>query len=376
MGDCCLFTKRRCKVFNYFVGIDVGKIGFSVAILDTTLKPTHKFTAKMNKEGFEKLLSTLSTIGKREEILIGMESSGSYHFNLFYFLTFKGFTVVTINPLLVKQFAQLSLRKCKTDKRDAITIAKFLIHERGKVNNITVPNGLRELARERESLCCKVARIKTEIKQLIHKLFPEIEQRCFIFSKSMLGLLGEYPSATRLGEAKPEEVRKFLKGRARVSAEEIIKLAQSSIGVKSEAVELVLVTKIMMLKVAQEALDKLTQSLVNTANLLFHRELEIITSIKGIEEVSASHFMAEIGGYENFSKNKGIIAYAGVDPTVYESGRYKGKSKISKRGNSHLRRVLWIMAVNVVMSNPYFRTYFMKKRAEGKPYKMAILCGS
>jgi len=77
---------------------------------------------------------------------------------------------------------------------------------------------------------------------------------------------------------------------------------------------------------------------------------------------------------KNFSSHKKIIAYAGIDPIVYESGEYKSKNKISKRGNKHIRRILWIMGVNVSLHNPFFKEYFRKKRNEGKPYKMAIMC--
>ncbi len=187
-------------------------------------------------------------------------------------------------------------------------------------------------------------------------------------------MLRNYPPAHRISNCTPETIKEFLKGRFKLSPEEIIELAKNSVGIRNDGLETVLVTKLSMLTVALEALEKITDCLINTPKLLIPEELNILTSIKGIDVVSATHFMAEIGGEQNFSKNKELIAYAGVDPTVYESGRYRGRSRISKRGNRHLRRILWIMAVNVVMNNSYFRSYFEKKRSEGKSYNMAIMC--
>ena len=101
--------------------------------------------------------------------------------------------------------------------------------------------------------------------------------------------------------------------------------------------------------------------------------MEILKSIKGIGDVTAIHFLAEIGDVRRFDNYKKLIAYAGLDPTVHQSGRYVGQSKISKRGNRHLRRVIWLMAVTVARHNKTFREYYLKKREEGFSYKKAIM---
>lgn len=104
------------------------------------------------------------------------------------------------------------------------------------------------------------------------------------------------------------------------------------------------------------------------------KDTKLLTSMKGIGEKTALNFLIEMGGdVKVFESDKKLIAAAGLDPTVYESGKYKGKSRISKRGNRHLRRVIWLMAVRVIISNQVFREYYLKRRKEGLIYKMAVL---
>jgi len=103
------------------------------------------------------------------------------------------------------------------------------------------------------------------------------------------------------------------------------------------------------------------------------KDLEIITSINGIADITATAFLAEIGKIGNFPSVKNLVAFAGIDPSVYRSGKYEGSSRISKRGNRHLRRVIWLMTVRVIQHNPTFREYFMKRKEAGQPFKKAAL---
>jgi transposase len=101
-------------------------------------------------------------------------------------------------------------------------------------------------------------------------------------------------------------------------------------------------------------------------------DFEIITPITGISKLAATTFLAEIGCIGNYASHKKLIAFAGIDPTLYQSGKFEGSSRISKRGNRHLRRVIWLMTTCVIQHNAIFRTYFMEKRSEGQPFKKAM----
>ncbi len=103
------------------------------------------------------------------------------------------------------------------------------------------------------------------------------------------------------------------------------------------------------------------------------KDIEILTSIKGIGTSTARQFLIEMGGDIHLYRNDKKLIAAGLDPSTYQSGTYEGASRISKRGNRHLRRVIWLMAKTVVFSKGVFRSYFYKRRQEGLPYKMAVL---
>ena len=114
--------------------------------------------------------------------------------------------------------------------------------------------------------------------------------------------------------------------------------------------------------------------MVRLAGEKMKRDTEILTSMKGIGDKTALNFLIELGGdIKAFENDKRLIASAGLDPSTHESGKYKGQSKISKRGNRHLRRVIWVMTTRVIVSNQVFRTYYFKRREEGLIYKMAVL---
>ena len=160
---------------NLVVGVDVSKESFSAAGLDGS-KGTGCFSDgyAMDLEGCEKLLKTmLDQQPDKSAIVVGMESTGCYHINLFSYLVSQGIQAVVINPLLIANFAKLALRKTKTDKKDALTIAQFVLAHKDKISQLSVSQGMqdmRDLARERESLSKLISKTKTEIKQVLHAL--------------------------------------------------------------------------------------------------------------------------------------------------------------------------------------------------------------
>ena len=120
--------------------------------------------------------------------------------------------------------------------------------------------------------------------------------------------------------------------------------------------------------------EETTEIIMNLLNQRMKHDMEILCSIKGIGENTAMNFLIEMGGeVEMYENDKKLIAASGLDPSTYKSGKYEGKSRISKRGNRHLRRVIWLMSTKVIINNNLFRGYFYKRRNEGLPYKMAVL---
>lgn len=364
-----------------YVGIDVSKEKSSAHGLDERGNDCFNFTFEMNSAGFAELIKAINENSHGEiDVIAAMESTACYHINLYSFLISKGIEAVVVNPLLIANFARLSLRKTKTDKKDAKTISYFLFAHRDSITQMAISQelqDLRDLARERESLCQQISATKVEIRRVLQTTFPELEGICNPFTKVMLNFIKRFPSARLVRASKPSAIAKTLKqtqggGKITFTPQEIIDAARSSVATVSPAKEIILIGKIETLEHLEKRSGELTRALTGYCEARVIEDLKIITSIDGINKGTATTFLAEVGPITNFRSYKKLIAYAGVDPTVYQSGKYEGASKISKRGNRHLRRVLWIMTVSVINHNEVFRSHFQKKRAQGQPFKKAV----
>jgi transposase len=221
--------------------------------------------------------------------------------------------------------------------------------------------------------------LKIEIKQILNITFPELEHMAGIFTKSILKLLQQYPSAFALRDADLSRLSQMLiadsYGHKREAfAAELIKTSHASVGSQSPAKEMILKQKIALLLHLEDALQEITAMLIEMSRKMMEEDINIMTSIKGIGDKTAANFLIEMGGDIKQYKCSGkIIAMAGLDPAVYQSGNHEGKGKITKRGNRHLRRVIWLMTTRVIHYTDVFNAYYLKRRKEGLPYKMAVL---
>ena len=365
-----------------FVGIDVSKDSFSAAALDSKGNVKFSLSANMDKSGFSELMKAITSNCKNlSAVMAAMESTGCYHINLFSFLSAKEVNAVVINPLLISNFAKLSLRKTKTDKKDSLTIARFILIHKDSIEQFSISQDtkdFRDIAREREAISHLIASTKNEIKRILQSIFPELESICNIFTTTMLLFLKEFPSARFIRVSKAKVVAEALEccGRGRkvsISSDDIIRTAKNSIASNSLAKELILPQKISTLLHLMEQLDKITVILSELCESIAIEEMEIITSIDGIGDATGAAFLAEIGNISNFSSHKSLIAFAGIDPTVFQSGKFQGTSRISKRGNRHLRRIVYLMTIGVIRCNAFFKAYFLKRKQDGLPFRKAVM---
>jgi transposase len=285
-----------------------------------------------------------------------------------------------VNPLLISNFAKLSLRKTKTDKKDALTIARFLLDHHEEISQLSISQDhqdLRDLSRERESLCHLIAATKVEIKRVLRTTFPELESIGNLYTGAMLRFLQQYPSARLVRGAKRVAIAKALRGpyvgdKLTFTAEDIIKAAQSSVAVVSPAKEIIVQGKIATLLHLKERLEELTKLLTDLCKATRVEDLKILQSIKGVGPNTAVPFLAEVGEVKNFTSSKKLIAFAGLDPSIHQSGKFLGASKLSKRGNRHLRRAIYLMTTSVVSQNVFFKAYFLRRKKEGLPPQKAL----
>jgi hypothetical protein len=257
-GDAMSGSRRP---FQGFVGIDVSKDKFDACGIRGDGAKLFQFSTTMDRKGFEKLKSHHSFVSPGS-VLIGMESTASYHVNLFSFLASEGYAVVVINPLLISNYVKMQLRKTKTDKKDAWVIAQFLLANRDSlIRRATSPLilDLRELARQRESLVDQMTSLKNDIKRILNVTFPELEHMTGIFTKSILKLLQHYPSAYALKDIDLDQLTQMLiedsYGRKRGAfAEALLKAARSSIGTPSPMKDVILKQKVSLHLHLDEAL--------------------------------------------------------------------------------------------------------------------------
>jgi transposase len=255
-----------------------------------------------------------------------MESASCYHINFFSFLTALDYHVVILNPLLISNYVKLQLWKTKTDKKDALVIAKYLLGHGGSLSKAAVLSDiadLRDLARQGESLLSQMTALKCDVKRILAITFPELEHMVGVFTKSMLRLLSHFPSAHVFAKARPTDIAKVLitesKGRTpSLSVKAILKVAESSIWTLSPSQELILGQKASILIHLEEQLQELTDLLIELSRSSMDQDIQILTSIPGIGDKTAMNFLVEVGGdIQHFTSHRKLIAMAGIDPAVY-----------------------------------------------------------
>lgn len=374
------------RKFNYFCGIDVSKDSFVVSIRNGKfLIENRSFT--MDRAGFENLEQEIRKF--KESILIGTEPTGIYHENLLNFLTQKGYNTEVVNPYMLHQFFKFTNNKpTKTDRKDSKTIAEFLEFTQNEMKisakSLDERYSIRYLVREKERITHDIAKTKTEIKRILCLVFPEAERIAGIFSSQFLSILLKFGGADKIRKTSKEKFIQHFKqlqdkGKGRkthISPEKIYELACYSIAGSWPEYEQLLKIKIKRLNNLLEEKQHLTNLIHQQAERFFKKEIEILSSIPGIGKESAIYFLAEIIDIKRFANYRKLIGFCGLDPVIKQSGKFKASWRISKRGNSHARRIIWIMAGCVKRNCPYFREYYLKKRKEGKSYKEALIATS
>jgi transposase len=366
---------------SLFVGVDVSKDYFCASGLDVQGNEIFSLTAAADKTGFAAMIGAITGhCNGLDEVMVAMESTGCYHLNLLSFLTSHHIKTVVVNPLLIANYGKLSLRKTKTDKKDALVIAHFLLSHRDTISQCSVSQShqdLRDVAREREFTGKMIAGMKNDIKRMLQSTFPELEKLVNVFSDTMLHFLKRFPSARLIANAGKDDLQQAFvhtdrRMRLAVRPEKIRETALTSVATNSPAKELLLPGKIETLLFLQQRLDELTTLMVRLCKTMAEEDLKIITSIDGINTKTAAPFIAELGDWSNYQSYKKLIAFAGIDPSIHQSGKFQGGSRLSKRGNRHLRRIIWLMTFCAIRMEGPFKSYFLRRKSEGLPFKKAL----
>ena len=351
------------------VGIDVAKDKHDCFIQSSEGEVlADVFTISNNMDGFNILLEKIRTCtSPQDKIKVGLEATGHYSYNLLGFLLDNGLATKS-----------LSLRKTKTDRVDARTIAAMLLSDAGlKPYTDTAYHNeeLKSLTRYRFDKVKERAKLKSSVSRLVCILFPELEKLVpMLHMVSVYALLEEFPGAKQIAGAHLTRLKSLLanasKGRyKRDMAVSIRDAARNSIGSKMPAKSLELQHTIRLIRELDAEIDEI-EAEIETMMEEIHSP---ITTIPGIGCRMGAMILAEAGDLSRFDSPDKLLAYAGMSPSTYQSGQLKNcYPHMEKRGSRYLRYALFNATKYVCLWDPTFSTYLAKKRAEGKHYNVAI----
>ena len=363
------------------VGIDVSKDKHDCFIVSSEGEVlADAFTIPNTLDGFHCLLQRIQDCtAPQDKIKVGLEATGHYSYNLLGFLLDNGLTTYVLNPLRTNLYRKsLSLRKTKTDRVDARTIASMLLSDAGlKPYTSTAYHNeeLKSLTRYRFDKVRERAKLKSSIARLVCILFPELEKLVpSLHIASVYALLDEFPGAKQIGTAHLTRLKALLetasKGRyKRDMAVTIRDSARNSIGSRMPAKSLELQHTIHLVRELDTEIHEIEAEIETIMN-----EIQSpITTIPGIGCRMGAMILAEAGDLSRFDSPDKLLAYAGMSPSTYQSGQLKNcYPHMEKRGSRYLRYALYNATKYVCHWDPTFADYLAKKRAEGKHYNVAL----
>ena len=365
------------------IGIDVAKDKHDCFILSSEgVVLAEVFTITNNRDGFEMLLQKIRSCTRPDaSIKVGLEATGHYSYNILGFLLENGLHTYLINPLLTNLYRKsLSLRRTKTDRIDARTIASMLMSDVDlKSYTATAYHNeeLKSLTRYRFDKVRERAKLKQSVSRLVNILFPELEMLVpKLHMTSVYAMLSEFPGARQIADAHLTHFKAVLSNASqgrydREKAVEIRETAKHSIGSAMPAKSLELQHTIRLIRELDREIDEIEASI----KTIIDEMAPTILTIPGISYRMGAMILAEIGDFSRFSSPDKILAYAGLSPSTYQSGKINATgayAHMEKRGSHYLRYALFNAAKLVCKWEPSFAAYLAKKRAEGKHYNVAI----
>ena len=361
-----------------YVGIDIAKNTHWASAMNSDgeilLEP---FSFQNNNEGFQKFISKLSNFDK-QKMLIGLESTAHYGENIISYLFNLDYKIGIINPIQTSNLRKSNIRKTKNDKVDTFIIIKSLtlnnynLVTTRDINNIK----LKGLSRSRHNLIVMRSRSKIQLASFIDQLFPELNK----FFKGNLHLnvsyqlLKEYSSPKDISSLHLTKLSNILhdNSHGRYNKEDAVRLrelAKNSVGIDNPTLSLQIKQAILQIELYTEQIEEVEKL---SKQILDEMKSKLLT-IPGMSYNQATVIHGFIGDISRFNKSCQLLAYSGLDPSIYQSGNFEARStRMSKRGNSLLRYNLVYAAHNLVLHNKTFKEYYDLKRSQGKTHYCAL----
>jgi transposase len=362
-----------------YVGIDIAKLNhFASAISSEGEVLIEPFKFTNDGDGFQLLVSKLESFDS-DSIIIGLESTAHYGDNLVRYLVASSFNVCVLNPIKTSTMRKNNIRKTKTDKVDTYIIAKTLMMQ-DSFRFMTYYDldlmDLKTLGRFRQKTVKQRTRLKIQLTTYVDETFPELQYffKSGLHQKSVYALLREAPTAKAVASMHMTHLSHLLEVSShghfsKEDAKALRVLAQKSVGASDSALSIQVTQTVSQIELLDSQLESIEREMTDI--MMFHDP--IIMTIPGIGYINGGMILGEIGDIHRFSNPSKLLAFAGLDPVVYQSGNFKAtRTRMSKRGSRVLRYALINAAHNVVKNNAVFKAYYDAKMAEGRSHYNAL----
>ncbi len=363
-----------------YVGIDVSSEKHNFMIMNHENKFYSKESIEIPNDelGYKKLHKSIQEFcgaTKDYKVRIGLESTAFYHITIVAYLTRMKYEVMVINPSLVTDYKKgRKVHSAKNDNLDAIAICKFLKDPETEFIPYTSisyhSEALKSLSRERYRLVKRLSQEKLRIYRLITLIFPEyLKLFTNIYKGCPKEIITKYPSPNKIKTAHISTLSDMLHGGCKTNAEHLHDVASKSIGKSDDYLSFELIKSYSCLDFIQSQIDSYDEKI---KEIIDSSNTKIMT-IPGIGYTTASLILGEIGDLSKFKSADSIVAYAGIDTNIYESGKNVGKSKyITKKGSSYLRYALYQAAKVCWIFDSQFNSYYLKKKSENKHHYVIL----
>ena len=363
----------------YIVGIDIGKNHHEASIVSPEGKQIGRsLRFATTHKGADSLMSFIFKNIGNSPCVFGMEATGHYWYPIYSFLKAKGYTIYVINPIQSDSLRKMYIRQTKNDSIDSFLIAEVIRFGQFGTTSMADENilAMRQLCRYRDSVISSRTEIKLRIGTIMEQIFPEYEKQfSSLWVSTSMGILEKYLTPENIENAPIDELFEIIKDKShnrltRAKAISIKEAAADTFGIK----------------IAQDAFSFQLKQLIDRTNFLdkqikaldcqileYYEKFDCyLHTIPGIGMIAAATILAEIGDINRFKSSSALVAFAGIDPTVRQSGEFSSThNHMSKRGSPYLRHAIFLAATTCSFHNSPLNAYYKKKRDQGKHHLTA-----
>ena len=363
----------------YIVGIDIGKNHHEASIVSPEGKQIGRsLRFATTHKGADSLMSFIFKNIGNSPCVFGMEATGHYWYPIYSFIKAKGYTIYVINPIQSDSLRKMYIRQTKNDSIDSFLIAEVIRFGQFGTTSMADENilAMRQLCRYRDSVISSRTEIKLRIGTIMEQIFPEYEKQfSSLWVSTSMGILEKYLTPENIENAPIDELFEIIKDKSHNKL-----TMKKAISIREAAADT------FGIKIAQDAFSFQLKQLIDRMNFL-DKQIEALDcqileyyekfdcylhTIPGIGMIAAATILAEIGDINRFKSSSALVAFAGIDPTVRQSGEFSSThNHMSKRGSPYLRHAIFLAATTCSFHNSPLNAYYKKKREQGKHHLTA-----